>query len=159
VPLRHEHTELALVRLPASLATLGITVMCGPFFSTMPFPDRGVHSLSHVRYTPHGAWTEGMGGAEDRVPGDSPTAPVASSVKRMVLDAARFVPAIVDAVYVDSLFEVKTLLPSREADDGRPILFRPHHGLRNLTCILGGKIDNVYDVFAELDDLLGLRAA
>ena len=26
--------------------------MCGPFFSAMPFPARGLHTLSHVRYTP-----------------------------------------------------------------------------------------------------------
>ena len=37
VPLKHELTEIALVEVPDELKTLGVTVMCGPFFSTMPF--------------------------------------------------------------------------------------------------------------------------
>ena len=53
---RHELAEIALIRPPAEIAGLGITVMDGPFFSTMPFPAENLHSLSHVRYTPHEAW-------------------------------------------------------------------------------------------------------
>ena len=56
--LRHESTELALVRVPDDLANLGITVMCGPFFSVMPFPPLALHSLSHVSFTPHYSWSE-----------------------------------------------------------------------------------------------------
>jgi len=54
--LKHEITEMALIEPPDELRDLGITVMCGPFFSTMPFPPRSLHTLSHVRYTPHGSW-------------------------------------------------------------------------------------------------------
>jgi hypothetical protein len=46
IPLKHELTEIVLVKVPEELRRLGITVMCGPFFSTMPFPPRSVHSLS-----------------------------------------------------------------------------------------------------------------
>jgi glycine/D-amino acid oxidase-like deaminating enzyme len=56
VPLKHELTEMALVRVPGEFQGLGITVMDGAFFSLMPFPPRGLHSLSHVRYTPHQYW-------------------------------------------------------------------------------------------------------
>ncbi|HEY7156503.1 MAG TPA: FAD-dependent oxidoreductase, partial [Gemmataceae bacterium] len=59
IPLQQELTEMALVRVPEPLAHVGVTVMCGPFFSVMPFPPRGLHSLSHVRYTPHAAWRAG----------------------------------------------------------------------------------------------------
>src|SRR5262249_1124228 len=61
IPLQQELAEMALVRVPEPLAHVGVTVMCGPFFSVMPFPPRGLHSLSHVRYTPHAAWQEGGG--------------------------------------------------------------------------------------------------
>ena len=50
--LKYELTELALVEVPEPLREIGITVMCGPFFSVVPFPPRGLHSFSHVRYTP-----------------------------------------------------------------------------------------------------------
>ena len=38
IPLKQELTEMALVRVPEPLAHMGITLMCGPFFSVMPFP-------------------------------------------------------------------------------------------------------------------------
>jgi glycine/D-amino acid oxidase-like deaminating enzyme len=154
VPLKQEWTEMALVEVPEVLKKVGITVMCGPFFSVMPFPPRGLHSLSHVRWTPHDSWQEG---GRHHVPAYEEAArrPRESSYAWMVHDAARYVPILKECHYRDSLWEVKTVLPRNEADDGRPILFRRHHGLPNLHCVLGAKIDNVYDVLDEMD---GVRA-
>jgi glycine/D-amino acid oxidase-like deaminating enzyme len=147
-PLKQELTEMALVRLPPSLRALGITVMDGPFFSLMPFPARGMHTLSHVRYTPHLHWPD--------VPGRDPYQRLAgyeraTRVDRMVRDVARYLPAIDDAERVDSLFEIKTVLVKNEGDDGRPILFEKHAQLPGCYSILGGKIDNIYDVLEKLD--------
>ena len=61
VPLKHELTEMALVEVPDIVRHAGFTVMDGPFFSVMPFPARGVHSMSHVRYTPHHYWQDRAG--------------------------------------------------------------------------------------------------
>lgn len=36
--------------------------------------------------------------------------------------------------------------PAQAGDHGRPILFKRDHGIAGLTCIMGSKIDNVYDV-------------
>jgi glycine/D-amino acid oxidase-like deaminating enzyme len=154
VPLKQELTEMALVEVPDCLRKVGITVMCGPFFSVMPFPPRGLHSLSHVRYTPHDAWQEGPG---QPVPASEEVSrrPRQTSFPWMVHDAARFVPILKECRYRDSLWEVKTVLPRNEADDGRPILFRRHHGLPNLHCVLGAKIDNVYDLLDEMDGVRG----
>jgi len=145
IPLRYEAAELALVQIPPPLQRAGVTVMCGPFFSVMPFPPRGAHALSHVRYTPHYAWSAG-----ERAP---PRPPGPSRFTHMVKDAARFLPGLQDARYLDSLWETKTILPSSEVDDSRPILFKAHHGLRGFFCVMGGKIDNVFDVLQELDAL------
>ena len=70
----------------------------------------------------------------------------------MVRDVSRYLPAILNAKYVDSLFEIKTVLVKSEGDDGRPILFEKHQGLPGCYSILGGKIDNIYDVLARLDE-------
>lgn len=59
--LKQEITEMALMQVPPVLKELGITVMDGPFFSMMPFPARGLHTLSHVRYTPHMHWNDQRG--------------------------------------------------------------------------------------------------
>jgi glycine/D-amino acid oxidase-like deaminating enzyme len=145
VPLKHELTELALVEVPAALHDLGVTVMDGPFFSVMPFPARGLHTLSHVRYTPHGHWYDGLG------PYRPPFEVFAEAVKQtafphMVRDAARYLPALAGCKYHDSLWEVKTVLPRSETDDSRPILFKPDFGLPGYHLVMGGKIDNVYDI-------------
>lgn len=146
--IKHEVTEMALLQLPPSLRALGITVMDGPFFSLMPFPGRGLHTLSHVRYTPHFNWRDELGidpymrlTAYDRV----------TRVDRMIRDVSRFLPAISNSEYVESLFEVKTVLLKNESDDGRPILFEKSGNLPGCYSILGGKIDNIYDVLEKLD--------
>lgn len=146
--LKHEIAELALMQVPPVLADLGITVMDGPFFSLMPFPPRGMHSLSHVRYTPHLHWAD-----EQHIDPHLKLAAYEreSRVDRMVRDAGRFLPAIQDARHEGSLFEVKTVLVKNEIDDGRPILFEAHRRLPGYYSVLGGKIDNVYDVLEKLD--------
>jgi hypothetical protein len=146
--LRYEQTELALVRVPADLANLGITVMCGPFFSVMPFPPRGLHSLSHVSFTPHFRWSEVP--SDRSRPRECVPPRRASQHERMLRDAARYVPCMAEASYIDSLWEVKTILPKSDSDDGRPILFKRDEKAPGLVSVLGGKVDNIY----ELDDAL-----
>ena len=152
IPLKHELTEMALVEMPDHLKNLGVTIMDGPFFSTMPFPPRGLHTLSHVRYTPHHSWQD-SGGSYMDANEYFKKVPRQTNFFRMIKDAQRYIPSLRDCIHVDSIWEVKTVLPSSEMDDSRPILFRNHHGLQNLTCILGGKIDNIYDVLHEIESL------
>jgi glycine/D-amino acid oxidase-like deaminating enzyme len=151
LPLRFEMTEMALVQPPPELQGLGFTVMCGPFFSLMPHPGAGAYSLSHVRYTPHCSFSDeeeaALGGADPRL------ASRHSRFAAMERDASRFVPLIAGSRQTGSLWEAKALLPRNEADDGRPILFRQDHALPGLHCVLGGKIDNIFDVLQQMDAL------
>lgn len=147
--LKHELTEMALIDCPPVLAGLGITVMDGPFFSMMPFPARGLHTLSHVRYTPHLHWADQRGIDPYRRLAEHPRH---SRFDRMQRDVARYLPAVAQARHVDSLFEVKTVLVKNEGDDGRPILFERYEALPGCYSILGGKIDNIYDALERLDD-------
>lgn len=149
--LKQEIAEMALIEAPPALAGLGITVMDGPFFSLMPFPARNLHSLSHVRYTPHLHWEDAAGIDPYRKLEGYPRT---SRFDRMLRDVGRYLPAVLDAAYVESLFEVKTVLQKNEGDDGRPILFERHPGLPGCFSILGGKIDNIYDVLERLEDAL-----
>lgn len=146
--LKQEITEMALMQTPPSLNGLGITVMDGPFFSMMPFPARGIHTLSHVRYTPHICWNDEHGIDPYQKLNSYQRA---TRIGRMIRDVGRYLPAVFDAKYVDSLFEVKTVLVKNEGDDGRPILFEKHPELPGCYSILGGKIDNIYDVLEKLD--------
>lgn len=147
--LKQEITEMALIQAPPALAGLGITVMDGPFFSMMPFPARGLHTLSHVRYTPHIHWNDQRGIDPYQRLYDYERI---TRVDRMIRDVARYLPAVHDAKYVESLFEVKTILVKNEGDDGRPILYEKHLELPGCYSVLGGKIDNIYDVLERLDE-------
>jgi glycine/D-amino acid oxidase-like deaminating enzyme len=146
--LRHEIAELALVQVPKQLTKIGVTVMDGPFFSLMPFPSKDLHTLSHVRYTPHRSFIdkEGMNpyAALNSYSGES-------RFERMKRDAERYMPIISGISYQESLLELKTILAQNESDDGRPILFKRHEELPGMYSIMGGKIDNVYDILERLD--------
>lgn len=153
IPLKHEIAEVALVELPEPFDQIGVTVMCGPFFSFMPFPPLGVHSFTHVRYTPHAEWQDGR----DPEPPD-PYMVLArmkprSRFEHMLRDAVRYVPEIARARQVGSLWEVKTVLPRSALDDSRPILLQRDIGMPKHACIIGAKIDCIYDVIDELSAL------
>ncbi len=148
IRLKHELAEMALVEMPEPLKNIGVTVMCGPFFSAMPFPARGLHTLSHVRYTPHGTWQDSVATSHDLRPYLDAQRP-ASNYRLMLADAQRYLPILRDCIYKDSLWEIKTVLPASEEDDSRPILFQRDCGLKNLHCVMGAKIDNIFDALTE----------
>jgi len=152
LPLKHELAEMALVRLPRGMEKFSVTLMDGPFFSIMPFPTKGLHTLSHVRYTPHTSWSD-----DDETRSELYDTHeylkengLKTNYKKMYADAVRYIPALKDMEYVESISEVKTVLLKSEGDDSRPILFKPHFSIKGYACIMGGKLDNIYDIYDEL---------
>lgn len=147
LPLKHQIAEMALVDVPDPLKGLGITVMDGPFFSVMPFPADGLYSLSHVRYTHHETWFDDGTRNPYAYLAEQP---VHTNVAYMLRDAQRYLPALAQARYERSLFDIKTLLLRNEIDDGRPILFHESYDLPRLYSVMGGKIDNIYDLIQNM---------
>ncbi|MGY2067545.1 FAD-dependent oxidoreductase [Blastococcus sp. SYSU DS0619] len=145
--LHCEPCEMALVDLPDSLKDKGITVMDGPYFSLMPFPSTPYHTLSHVRYTPHGSYaTYGQAAAALR-------AGLSTRADWMIRDSARYVPALAEAVHRESIWGVKTVPARRDRDDARPIVLRRSEGGRVLS-LLGSKIDNINDALRVAEEHL-----
>jgi glycine/D-amino acid oxidase-like deaminating enzyme len=147
---KHEIAELALVELPEEYRDIGITVMDGAYFSVMPYPAENLHSLSHVRYTPHHSFLDQKGISPYKILENFPKE---TRVDRMIRDARRYAPFIDQCAYKKSIFEVKTVLIKNERDDGRPILFEQNRSLPKAYSILGSKIDNVYDVFKAIENI------
>lgn len=150
VPLRHELTEMALVKGGEDVPNIALTVMDGPFFSLFPFPDKDALTLSHVAYTPHLSW---MDDGSDSLPDGRRVLQSVprSNQRKMILDSARYMPSLLGLEYLDSLWEIKTTLPRSEGNDGRPILFR--ECADNVYAVLGSKIDNINDIRAEIHHL------
>jgi glycine/D-amino acid oxidase-like deaminating enzyme len=159
LPFKHELTEMALVEVPDIMQLIGVTVMDGPYFSVMPYPSRQLHSFSHVRYTPHRRWID----ADTLIDGDKllDEAKRNSNFVYMLKDACRYMPILSEVIKRDSLCEIKTVLLQNERDDGRPILFHEEPSMPGCYTIMGGKIDNIYDileVIVEARQRLGLKA-
>ncbi len=144
---------MALIELPKELEGLSVTVMDGPFFSFMPFPDRKLATLSHVRYTPHASWMESIEGVLDPY-STLDEFDKCSRFEHMVRDAGRYLPILRRAIYHDSLFEVKTVLMKNELDDGRPILFEADPKEPRIISVLGSKIDNIFDALAAVETVI-----
>ena len=75
----------------------------------------------------------------------------------MVRDAQRYLPALADAKFENSLFDIKTLITQTQIDDARPIYFHRDRDTPRLVSILGGKIDNIFDILQFIDRMLDLR--
>jgi glycine/D-amino acid oxidase-like deaminating enzyme len=146
--LKHEITEVGLIKPPKEIQSLGVTVMDGPFFSVMPFPARSCHSITHVRYTPHMSWKD----SEEVIPYEKLRQyHCKTKVHQMIRDASRYMPVLSNSEYIESIFELKTLLLKNESDDGRPILLERCRDIPNLFSVLGGKIDNIYDILEKIE--------
>lgn len=143
--LKHEIAELALIQPPRELERIGVTVMDGPFFSAMPYPAEKLYSLTHVRYTPHESWADNPRARDPYR--HFAAAPRESRYAFMLRDAQRYLPCLAGAEYRRSIYEVKTILIKNEGDDGRPILYHQQPEGSRVISILGGKIDNIYDLF------------
>ncbi|MCL6285274.1 FAD-binding oxidoreductase [Ruegeria sp. 2012CJ41-6] len=153
-PLKHEFAEIALVKPPEAFDGLAVTVMDGPFFSLMPYPAENLYSLTHVRYTPHTSWTDET--TEESAYQVGARLPQDSRYLHMVLDAARYMPSIAEAQWQRSIFDVKSVLIKNEHDDGRPILFHRSHPDSRVISVLGGKLDNIYDLYDCLKRMGGI---
>lgn len=151
IPLKHELTEMILVEPPIELSKISITMMCGNFFSFMPFPTTKFHTISHVRYTPHLTWVDNDHKNYKEVNYFTDKYCKISKKSFMLSDIKRYVPLLSQSVYQESIWETKTILPQSDLNDSRPILFKANHSFQNYFCIMGGKIDNIFDILAELD--------
>lgn len=157
--LIHKLTEVALIEPQDELKGTGVTIMDGPFFSTLPAPVTGLHSLTHVRYSHHQQWSKKkMTGINDRnEQEDVKNAQPRSLANHMLKDAERYIPSFRNARYMGSLYEIKTFSQSRSLRDARPIWFRKEHRHEGIYSILGGKIDNVYDIIDTIGALTGFE--
>lgn len=151
--LKHELAEITLVEPPEELYGIGVTVMDGPFFSCMPFPAENLHSLTHVRYTPHDSWIDETDSRAFHA--RLAAASEQSRVQHMIHDGQRYLPCLARATPRNSLYDIKTVLTKNERDDGRPILYQQKPPDSRVVSILGGKIDNIYELF----DLIGGTSA
>jgi hypothetical protein len=146
-----ELTEIVLIEPPKEIKHIGITIMDGPYWSTMPYPAFNCHSLSHVRYTPHAQWHEKYYCIDPYKISDKEQK---SKQLYMLNDAKRYLPLMNKSKYLGSKYTIKTVVTRNEANDGRPIVIKEHSKSPLIVSILGSKIDNIYDLENYLKKVL-----
>jgi hypothetical protein len=142
----YEVCELVRVEVPMLLRDLAVTVMDGPYWSLTPWPAFENHVLTHVRYTPHGRFDSFLEAKEYLQ-----QKPISRS-DMILRDAARFMARIAECSVLGSEYTIKTVLRKRDTDDARPVYVQTDNRILSL---LGGKIDNVYEVENVLESFIG----
>jgi len=136
--LRKEHVEVALIQVPNSLANDDITIMDGLYWSCMQYPAvPGYYALTHVQHGRHQVWNP---------PDPEPSWQATSKFSLMALDAARYVPAMAQAIYCNSMYTTRCLLEETMDDDGRPCLIEYSEMSPRIVSILGSKFNSVYEI-------------
>jgi glycine/D-amino acid oxidase-like deaminating enzyme len=124
--IKKELAEVALIAPPREMNGRAVTVMDGPFFSSLPFPPLSCGA------------------------GDQALSFSGSRAQVMLRDASRYLPCMRDAIHLRSLYDIKAVLATSEGSDSRPILFERSPASERVYSVLGSKIDNIYDVLACL---------
>lgn len=147
--IEYEITEMPLIQQLPDFP-YSVTVMDGPFFSMMPYPAAGpnIKTLSHVTHTPKRRYQDAQ--AVNANFGKAALNQVLSNFEIIQRECSLFLPKIATAKHAGSVLEIKAILKKSQTDDSRPILFHRHASNRTFS-ILGGKIDNVFDMLEYLD--------
>jgi len=161
-PIKYEQCEIILCKPSSQLKSLGITVMDGLFFSTMPFGDGSIHSLSSVRHTPHLVSYNSLPFFQcQRLNDDCNELSLSncntcrfrpvSAWNEMSTLFGQFIKKEYSLSYVRSLFSMKPILLSSEANDSRPTLIMKHSSSPTFVSVLSGKISTIFDLDSVLD--------
>jgi hypothetical protein len=137
---KYEVCEIINVEVPTKFKNIAITVIDGPFWSLTPWPTFGNHALTHVRYTPH-AVCNTYGEAKNTIAFIEKN----SNFALMKNEIAKYSSELRNIRYIKSHFVVKSVSRGVEANDSRSIFFNTNFD-KNILTIVGGKIDNIYDI-------------
>lgn len=147
IDLEHEYTEMCMYIPPSDFSKTGITIMDGPFFSTLPTHQFDkAHIVHHVEYTPRLRWQEELNKTKE-----INELKKTSNWEKIKEDMARYIPALGNSIFVKSIWQQKTILPNMDENDSRPILFKKDHHYKGFHCVLGSKINNVYDLVDNVE--------
>lgn len=156
LPLEYELSEIVLIRAP-SLTMTGLTVLDGPFVSTLPYGNTGLHTLSSVWYTHHHATNSPYPqfDCQKKNPYCSPEAiSICSSClakpnsnqNKMIQQLKKYMSPDIHIEYLHSNYTIKTKLKSSYLDDGRPTEISKLMEDPPFYCLLSGKINSLYEI-------------
>lgn len=151
-----EVCEKPVVRLPQSLRSASVVIMDGPFMcldrygrSDLALMGNVVHAIHH---TNTGYIAEVPEEIRPLLNRGIIANPAMTRYAVFVESAAQFIPQIVEAEHVGSMFTVRTVLPHLDATDARPTMVE---ALNDRTIVIfSGKIGNCVDAADQVVRLI-----
>ena len=159
--IKYELCEVAIAKPNQALSGIGVTIMDGPFLSTMPFGATGKHSLTSVLHTPHLQSRDNL-----------PTFPCQEKSKicnpelldncdtctlrpntmwpAMYQDFKKYFAKDYNLQYDHSRFTIKAIMQDSELDDKRPTRITTYQERPLYITVFSGKINNIFDLQEEL---------
>jgi hypothetical protein len=122
------------------------TVMDGPFSSLTPWPSMGCSVLTNVKFTPHAQFRSFYEARKLIESGQ-----LQPRRELIVKESMKYVPTLNVARALGSEFVVKSISKNRGTSASRQIAIAQNG---NLLSVLGGKIDNVYDLDVYLESYI-----
>ncbi len=152
IPLRHEIAELVLTEVPTPLHSMGVSILSGPFFSLTPYAGTNRHMLTQTRFVPIASWAD-LG--PPQLAADEVLARISrrTGFERMRREASRYMPCLGDLRYRQSLWEIRTV----PAESDATALVLPAGEGCNLYCVLGTRLDCIYDILDQVSNFLSLE--
>lgn len=153
---QYELCEKPVFRMPPELKGKSIVIMDGPFMCVDPL-DSGEYSvMGNVVHAIHNTNT----GKEPLIPDKYRDlidkgviiSPSVTRVKEFIDSASEFIPAVIKAEYIGSMFTVRTVLPNEDATDRRPTVIRLINN--KLITVFSGKIGNAVHAAHEVEKLI-----
>lgn len=151
-----ELCEKPVVRLPKAFHGQSVVIMDGPFMCLDPFGRTGLFVMGNVVHAIHQTNVGKVPVIDESyrplLNAGIVTKPPVTRFRHMIESAAHFMPQVVDAEHVGSLFTIRTVLPGKEDTDERPTMIN-QIGDRIIT-IFSGKIGTCVEAARQVVRLI-----
>jgi hypothetical protein len=156
-PLQFEVVEKPLLRMPSKFRGVGIVIMDGEFCCIDPYGQSGLHVMGHVKHAIHAA-NVGLRATiprhlKDYLNCGLIVAPEHTRIKDFIEAGMKFIPGLRDAEHAGSMYTIRSVLPNREADDGRPTLVERIGN--NIIRVFSGKLGCATVAAQQVGDIIG----
>ncbi len=147
-----ELCEKPVLRLPEKFRGKSIVVMDGPFFCIDPYSSTDLHVMGNVVHALHavntGFYPEIPEVYQSLLNRGIVTNPPITNIDKFLKVAVRFMPDLVGAEYVGSMYTIRTVLPNVDATDERPTLVSKVGD--KIINVFSGKIGNCIEAADEV---------
>lgn len=151
-----EICEKPVVKFDSDIRKKSIVIMDGPFMCVDPFGTTGysvlgnvVHSIHHTNIGKFPDIPSQFNGLLNNGLIENPTI---TNFSNFIESGEQFIPELIDAQHIGSMFTIRTVLPNLEKTDARPTIVKKLSD--RVITVFSGKIGNCMDAANQVQKLI-----